>query len=671
MAANFLSSFLLSFYRKTASVKLLSFLPPCRSSIGDNQSSATAAGNNDPTRNRAAEPVAQETQISARALAHCLFDELARHKAHGIHVVADLFNNLSIFFKGPVLCTYGTRHRLTDQPHPDVKGSTILEILTAMDASQQKEFMGILKGLADGSAKLYNPIHPSQHEASQVYEYVKDVVDNEMIQDVERKPVEVTSRQKNDEKRDAPVPASEEENSPPPVAKSKSDTDKSVQIPPTPPTKPLPEYSAEELQYIANCNKSKIVSVPEAMEFVKTMKPMEVVKFFHENIAQISLEPERLLHVLWTTVITFASPKKFVVAMVMLSCKAIYFVSQESMNFFTETTNGKTHRRIRSDFGVVGNTLTFKSGQVDRAHQSGVLHTTDTSGLDCVQCQHKIDLCDIKEVFVGLFSQKLRITGSTPDTTITLLTQNFQLTKEFQEQLMKALPEGERKEPQSPDPDGGSIYNQAPVFENMTGSSEYVHPSNVTFYYQNEETIDDLRHVLSESLSDSTSDLTESSLLFYRICHQLFVGDLSNGAENLLTESCKEELCSFFIINQHIALCNEDHVSYPLPNFIRALPDSVHYHPVDIHSIRNLKRIVLSDFTSRDMTLIFEVLDVDVDISKDHFSSVNGEAESQETPDIAWMIVLPSQEDRERVVKMLSTQWKEIHNSQLSIQVSA
>ncbi|XP_071816316.1 uncharacterized protein [Apostichopus japonicus] len=636
-----------------------------RSSLGDIKSSATAT--------ESSEPIMQETQISARALAHCLFDELARHKAHGIHVVADLFNNLSVFFKGPVLCTYGTRHRLTNQPHPDVKGSTIVEILTSMEMPQQKEFLGILKGLADGSAKLYNPIHPSQHEAIQVYEYVKNFLGKETVRDIQKEVVEVLPDRKSDQKKEVAIAPREEEAFPSEVHQQKAESDKSVQTLPTPQTNPLPDYSTGELEYISSCNSSKIVTIPGAMGFIKTMKPLDLVKFFHDNVAQISLEPERLLHMLWTTVITFADPKKPVVALVLLSSKALYFVSQESLKFFSESINGKSHRRIRSDFGVSGNTLTFKSGQVDRAHQSGVLHTTDTSGLDCVQCQHKIDFGDITEVCVGLFSQKLRITGSTPDTTVTLLTQNFQLTKDFQEKLMQALPDGEVREPQSPEPDGGDIYNQAhPPFENHTGVSEYVHPSNVTFYYQYEETIEDLRHVLSESLTDSTPDLTQSSLLFYRICHQTYVGELTRGAETFMKEqSQEEELCSLFILNQHIALCNENHVSYPLPTFIRALPDSVHYHPLDNHPIRNLKRIVLSDFTSKDITLIFEVLDVDVDISKDHFSSSDGEATKHDTPDVAWTVLLASQEDRERVVKMLSTQWKEIHNRQLSIQVSA
>lgn len=666
------------------------------------------------------EPTQADTQISPRALAHCLFDELARHKAHGIHIVSDLFTNLYIFFKGPVLCTYGTRHRLTDQPHPNVKGSTIVEILNSMESSQQKEFVNILKGLAEGSAKLYNPIHPSQHEAAQVYEYVLQLLNKELVKSIKSDPVQVKQELKPVRNLDttaatvgtlaitavttavttvtsdvtagtnaitAGTTASPVETTATSAGITvtavetkvmtdtptrKSDSDKSVQTVLPPQSKEIPEYEKEMLEHLSSCNKTKIVAVPEAMEFIQSMSATELVKFFHENVAQISLETERLLHVMWSTVITFAAPKVPVVAMVMLSCKAIYFVSQTDMKFFSESSNGKVHRRIRSDFGVSGYTMTFKSGQVAQPHQSGVLHTTDTSGLNCVRCQHKIDLSDIREVFAGLFNQKLRITGPSADTTVTLLTQNFQLTKEFHEELMKALPSDDSKLPHSPDPEGGDIYNQnSQLSEQQTGLTEYVHPSNVTFYYQNEEAIEDLRHVLSESLSSSTPDLTESTMLFYRICYKTFVGELTGNSENMVIEPWEQEMCSLFVINQHIALCNEDHVSYPLPSFIRALPETVHYHLIDAHSIRNLKRIVLSDFTSKDITLIFEVLDVDVDISKDHFSATVEGAAKQETPDVAWTVILPTQEDRERVVKMLSTQWKEIHNGQLSIQVSA
>ena len=82
---------------------------------------------------------------------------------------------------------------------------------------------------------------------------------------------------------------------------------------------------------------------------------------------------------------------------------------------------------------------------------------------------------------------------------------------------------------------------------------------------------------------------------------------------------------------------------------------------------------MVSDFSSRDVTLVFEVMEVVVDITMDHYGSREsgeGKVEGPAMPEIAWTLVLPSFEDRERLRKQLCHTWQEIHGQELSIQVN-
>ena len=137
-------------------------------------------------------------------------------------------------------------------------------------------------------------------------------------------------------------------------------------------------------------------------------------------------------------------------------------------------------------------------------------------------------------------------------------------------------------------------------------------------------------------------------------------------------EDCERSHRTLVVTNQHLTLCREDHVSYPLPGFMKSLPDGPQYEILAWQAVENLRRLVVSDFSSRDVTLVFEVMEVVVDITVEHYGSEEdgGSSARPTMPEVAWTLVLPSMEDRERLRKQLCHTWKEIHGQELSIQVN-
>ncbi len=56
----------------------------------------------------------------------------------------------------------------------------------------------------------------------------------------------------------------------------------------------------------------------------------ELVNFFHNKISRIGEEGEELQHLLWTMVTPYVNPNQEMVTCVMLSSKALYFVSDDA-----------------------------------------------------------------------------------------------------------------------------------------------------------------------------------------------------------------------------------------------------------------------------------------------------------------------------------------------------
>ncbi len=106
------------------------------------------------------------------------------------------------------------------------------------------------------------------------------------------------------------------------------------------------------------------------------------------------------------------------------------------------------------------------------------------------------------------------------------------------------------------------------------------------------------------------------------------------------------------------------------------MPDSPNYSVLEVRSLDSLRRVVMSDFTSHDLTLVFadEKEDIVVDTRVEHFPSGadNMADRKQEVPEVSWTLVIQNHRDRDRLLKLLCRQWSELNEGKdLSVQVSS
>ncbi|XP_022101206.1 nischarin-like isoform X2 [Acanthaster planci] len=650
-------------------------------------------------------PQSPTMKISPKALLHCIFDELARHRSEGMASIPELVFNLRIYFQGPVLSTYGPRHRRQGLAEPEGPWPLVTGYLLGhMSAESQQEFVELLQGLTQGKVQLPSHIFPRQEDAAEVFACMLRVLGlkEQPALSSHDEPMEPTVdgmaqlKVNYDENTDIDqndlgggpsfdVKAEDSMPSPailisehpsPPVIK------KHVQLAP-----PLiiPTYEDATLKHLTECNQQVGLQLSEPLQAITNMQASELVKYFHDSIAEISSEPERLTHMMWAGAIAFQKPSVEITACVMLSDRAVYVLTADTSppQILSPPVDPRSHRRMKSDSSVkdrlradskggeLPNTAGFNGGRVlKHPHASGVLLTTsEDKDRKRVRCLHMLNLTDIVEVDVGLFDQKLRLTAETAIDTISLLTRNFQHTLSFLEWLMQVLPITSNK-CKSPD---RSHQATDPYKLHRAFTEEFLHPSSVKFSYPNDETINDLTYLIVAHINDPKISMDNTSILLYMLVYQVHASPLQGNSINIQEplEDCERSQRTLVVTNKHLTLCREDHVSYPLPGFMKSLPDGPQYEILASQAVQNLRRLVVSDFASRDVTLVFEVMEVVVDITMEHYGSEEGgELARPSTPEVAWTLVLPSMEDRERLRKQLCHTWKEMHGQELSIQVN-
>ncbi|XP_038047794.1 nischarin-like [Patiria miniata] len=651
-------------------------------------------------------PASPTLKISPKGLLHCIFDELARHRMECPTSIPELIFNLHIYFQGPVLSTYGPRHRRQNLPEPDTQGPSVADyLLEHVTAEHRAEFVELLQGLTQGKVHLPSHIFPKQEDAAEVLTCVLRILGLEQQTEVpiNNEPVEPMV----DEMTKLTVNYDES----PEMDQTDLGVDSSIDISvgnpraspaivisehPSPavvkkrvqsaPPRIIPTYDEATLENLADCNKQVGLQLTEPMQAIANMQPSDLIKFFHESIAEIGSEPERLTHMMWAGAIAFQNPSVEITACVMLSDRAVYILSADasSSQILSPPVEVRGHRRMKSDSSVkdklradsksvdLPDTAGFNGGRIlKQPHASGVLLiSTEDRDRKRVRCQHVLNLTDIVEVDVGLFDQKLRLTAETAGDTVSLLTRNFQMTLSFLEWLMQVLPITSSRS-KSPDrsPNAMDPYKLHRAF-----TEEFLHPSSVKFSYPNDETINDLTYLIVDFINDkSMTNMDNTSILLYMLVHQVHSSPLQGSpvtVQEPLAE-CERSHRTLVVTNKHLSLCREDHVSYPLPGFMKSLPDHQQYELLEVQEIKNLRRLVVSDFSSRDVTLVFEVMDVVVDIDMDYYGSKeSGEDVRPAMPEVAWTLVLPSMDDRERLRKQLCHTWLDIHGQELSIQVN-
>ena len=179
-----------------------------------------------------------------------------------------------------------------------------------------------------------------------------------------------------------------------------------VEAPEPPATTPAEKPSStstyptlELLARLGTCNENmfllKRLSAP--MQQLAAMTGEELLNFFHSRIAQIGVESDDLRHVLWTPVTPYLAPGQEVTTCVMLSTRAVYFVSDDEPVGVTSPPGWRTHTRNKSDsFGRVGR----RGRRWPDAHNAtaGIIQRAEDAAHKLVRAYYILPLIELSQV---------------------------------------------------------------------------------------------------------------------------------------------------------------------------------------------------------------------------------------------------------------------------------
>uniref|UniRef100_A0A8B9GFP7 Nischarin n=1 Tax=Amazona collaria TaxID=241587 RepID=A0A8B9GFP7_9PSIT len=403
-------------------------------------------------------------------------------------------------------------------------------------------------------------------------------------------------------------------------------------------------YPSEFLmQKITEDNQMPVhLHVSVSLQYVAGLKGNALVEFFHGNIAEV--ENEELRHLMWSSVLFYKTPNVEVMACVLLSTKAVYFLLDDSFIHADE---------CQSDFW----------NKEDSDCENSSFH---------LSCCFVLKLNDLQSVNVGLFDQYFRITGHSADHIVTCLTRDSYNTHTFIQQLMAVLSLLARTP--SPEPADKDFYSE--FGSKNTGKMEnyeLIHSSRVKFIYPNEEEIGDLAFLVAEKM-DGLTNLQSLNILLYVLAFQ--VNHVEGSAQNASSLQPK----TLILTSSDLFLFDEDYISYPLPEFAKEPPKRDKYQLADGRRIRDLDRVLMGYQTyPQALTFVFDDVqnqDLMQNLTLDHFGETdsvpkgNAKQEGSRSREIQWCIFIPSAESREKLISLLARQWEILCGRELPLELT-
>ncbi|KAL4225987.1 hypothetical protein ACF0H5_013974 [Mactra antiquata] len=396
------------------------------------------------------------------------------------------------------------------------------------------------------------------------------------------------------------------------------------------------------------------------LETLREMSGEQLANFFHKNIVPVGHDEAELHDVLWTNIIPYTNPGNEIVTCLMLSNRAVYFVSDKHVRLHQASgrPSWMTHARHVSD-SVIG----IQSKDIDKHHSCGIVHISENKGL-IIKPYCILDFSDIQQINVGLFDQCVRLTGDKRETVFTLVTRNSETTSTFLKNLSTML----------------SLYIASPMvnvnssdmeqdfykaFDKRTKTTvegiEYVHPSKVKFCYPGDEAISDLLFLINEHLNTASIKVGRENILQY------IVGYMTHIHNNEVSSVVLEPI-SIILTNKCLCFVTEDLVSYPLPDFVRGLPSMPRQNVTDVKKIEYLKYIKQNGDEPRDITLVFSDEKDDIVLVPDHYSLKESQ-DRNNTPDILVRIFIQSERELTKFISLMKIQWREIHTNHEDLSV--
>lgn len=401
------------------------------------------------------------------------------------------------------------------------------------------------------------------------------------------------------------------------------------------------------------------VSAP--LESFMSMSSLELVNYFHQNIAIISTENEELRHVLWALVVPYTDPTVEIPSCILLSTKAVYFVSDYCSQNMNPALGLRSHKRYSSDSTSLCKGSDHRGVQQSSCHLScGILSNSSYSERKRVfRSYATIFLKDLKQVNIGMFCQTIRLTGSDEKTVLACVTHSCQTSESFLNQLRATLLQFYPL----PSPDIATSQDIEQDFYKMFSkprSLEARQSSDARFVYPADDCISDITYLICRQLKDRKADFRALKLLSYLLCFQVESSVTADVPLDLLYTKPR----TLIVTEDHVALAVEDHVSYPLPDFSRMPPARPQMEMIEVRYLEFLQRITLHSEDAHVIILTFtdETGEVIVDTSVDHFSADLGvDAAPEVVQEVSWMLLIQNNRSRDKLIRLISQQWEEVH----------
>ena len=261
---------------------------------------------------------------------------------------------------------------------------------------------------------------------------------------------------------------------------------------------------------------------------------------------------------------------------------------------------------------------------------------------DVLHCFYSFPVRELNEVVFGLYDQgfRLEVKLDGPRGTFTVITRDAEKTDKFLGTLRDVLGEPLNEE-----------HSDVPPFRRQFSSESL---PKLTF--PTEDKIDKLKLELAK-FGKASSAAENQHLLMYSIVREIPDCASLNVQENV---DLTKMLRSLIVTNSEIYLCDEDHVHWPLPSFVRAPPSTPQWVVTKAQWISKivglevfeLKGNVCEFFGEFGLSLIF-----DCDESA---AQSTGEQHS-------WHLIFRAADERTQLQRSLSQVWKDNFQADLKI----
>lgn len=412
--------------------------------------------------------------------------------------------------------------------------------------------------------------------------------------------------------------------------------------------------------------------VSPQFEAFMSLSSLELVNYFHQNIAVISVENEELSHVMWSFVVPYVNPSAEIPSCVLLSTKAIYFASDRCEHKHTPVSALKSHKRCFSDTLPLppGSNSEFDERSAKRSpcHLScGILNNSAGSEQKRVfRVYGTIMLKDLKQVNIGIFSQWIRLTGPGEELVYSCVTRDCRASETFLHRLkgiltrFYPLPSPEANV-QDLEQDFYSMFSKSKPKSKFSDDGRFVYPLD--------DSISDTTFLIRRSLKGDKASTTGIRLLSYLLCFQVDSGLSCDVPPDLLRGKPR----TVILTEEHLVLAVEDHVSYPLPDFTRTPPARPQMEIAEVRRLDFLQQIALRPDDAHLLVLVFsdETGELVVDTSVEHFGADGEQAPqkpAQRLQEIRWTLLVQNVNAKDKLIRLISQQWEEQHGGrQLSI----